>query len=241
MNTLRTLTHGGGIQKNLRVAVDIGAGTGIFTRQLANILDDTWSIIGIEPGEAMRREAIAAGNDFHVKYACGTAEQIPFAAGSIDLITVAQAAHWFNREMFYPETLRVLRNEGHLIIVQNNRDWLNSPFLNSYEDFLETYNAGYKRHARKVDYRQEMKDNGFLVDDVMRCNWAQPVSRSNFIGMVKSSNVANSIVQQRGIEFVERQVNRMWDAYGLGSTFICKYVTEMFVGRKGLEHMVHIA
>jgi SAM-dependent methyltransferase len=44
-----------------------------------------------------------------IMYACAKAERAPLRAGCCDLITVAQAAHWFDFAAFYPEIGRVAR------------------------------------------------------------------------------------------------------------------------------------
>lgn len=47
-----------------------------------------------------------------VDYCAALAEAAPLAAGSCDLVTVAQAVHWFNFERFYAEVRRVLKPGG---------------------------------------------------------------------------------------------------------------------------------
>src|SRR5690349_17698867 len=73
---------------------DVASGTGIFTRML---LDTGASVAGVEPNPEMRR----AGEIFLSKYpkfssVTGTAEATALADSSVDLLTAAQAAHWFN-------------------------------------------------------------------------------------------------------------------------------------------------
>jgi SAM-dependent methyltransferase len=47
-----------------------------------------------------------------VQYACARAEDSGFAADAFDLVTVAEALHWFDYERFWPELSRVLRPGG---------------------------------------------------------------------------------------------------------------------------------
>src|SRR5690606_38991403 len=48
----------------------------------------------------------------HVRYAVAPAEAAPLADASADLVTVAQAFHWFDRDAFFAEAGRVLRPGG---------------------------------------------------------------------------------------------------------------------------------
>jgi len=61
------------------------------------------------------------------------AEALPFKRSSVDVVFVAQALHWFDRPKFYTETARVLRPGGTPGLIENNRNWRDSPFLDGYE------------------------------------------------------------------------------------------------------------
>jgi SAM-dependent methyltransferase len=106
----------GGLACDSRLlAVDVGAGTGISSRAWRRALGNACRIVGIEPGEDMRREAIAgtsAGQ--RIEYRIGTAEALPIATGEAGLVAAAQAAHWFDRPRFYAEANRVLGPAGWL-------------------------------------------------------------------------------------------------------------------------------
>ncbi|MCE9566678.1 MAG: class I SAM-dependent methyltransferase [Planctomycetes bacterium] len=47
-----------------------------------------------------------------VEYAVATAEQCPLSDGSVDVVTVAQAIHWFDFDRFYAEVRRVAKPDG---------------------------------------------------------------------------------------------------------------------------------
>jgi SAM-dependent methyltransferase len=93
--------------------VDLAAGTGKLTRSLAA---SGATIIAVEPVEEMRAALPAS-----VEALAGTAERIPLDAGSADLVTVAQAFHWFDGERALAEIHRVLRPGGRLALVWNRR------------------------------------------------------------------------------------------------------------------------
>ncbi len=100
-----------------KTAVDLGAGTGKFTRLLAETGAD---VIAIEPVEAMRAELSAALPAIHS--ASGTAQAIPVASESVDAVLCAQSFHWFACAEAVAEIHRVLRPGGMLGLVWNMRD-----------------------------------------------------------------------------------------------------------------------
>jgi SAM-dependent methyltransferase len=98
-----------------RVA-DVGAGTGKLTRQLR---DRGLDVIAVEPSAGMREQLQRAVPG--VPVLGGTAEQIPLAGGSVDLVLVAQAWHWVDPARAVPEAARVLAPGGRLGLLWNRR------------------------------------------------------------------------------------------------------------------------
>ena len=100
-----------------RDIVDLGAGTGKLTRSLVAL---GHRVTAVEPLAEMRSELVRA-----VPQAMpleGTAEKIPLPDGSADVVTSAQAFHWFDHGLALPEIARVLRPGGRLALVWNSRD-----------------------------------------------------------------------------------------------------------------------
>ena len=104
------------LKPGLRV-LDLGAGTGKFTRLLAATGAD---VTAVEPLAAMRaklEEAVPSA-----KLRPGTAEQIPRADAAFSLVPVAQAFHWFDPARALPEIARVLVDGGRLAVLYNAWD-----------------------------------------------------------------------------------------------------------------------
>jgi SAM-dependent methyltransferase len=97
--------------------LDLGAGTGKLTRQLAG---RGLEVTAVEPSEGMREQLRRAVPGIPVLD--GTAERIPLPGGSVDAVLVAQAWHWVDPPRAVPEVARVLRPGGRLGLLWNVRD-----------------------------------------------------------------------------------------------------------------------
>ncbi|MCD5994826.1 class I SAM-dependent methyltransferase [Pseudomonas sp. CDFA 602] len=97
--------------------IDLGAGTGKFTRLLNSITRD---VVAIEPVEAMRAEFSKALPDLSILN--GTAECIPVDSSTAEAVVCAQAFHWFASESALAEIHRVLKPGGRLGMIWNVRD-----------------------------------------------------------------------------------------------------------------------
>jgi len=100
-----------------RRVLDLAAGTGKFTRLLEPL---GARLVAAEPVVGM--QAILHERSPSVPVLSCTAEQLPFAAVSLDAITVAQAFHWFDAPVALAEAARTLRAGGRLGLVWNARD-----------------------------------------------------------------------------------------------------------------------
>lgn len=131
------------------IAADIGSGTGIFSELL---LAAGYRVIGVEPNAEMRSAAERLLGDYSAFTSTdGTAEATGLANESVDLITAAQAFHWFDAERARREFRRILRAGGPVALIWNER-LMDTPFLREYETLLLAFGTDYHevgaRHAR---------------------------------------------------------------------------------------------
>ncbi len=100
-----------------RVA-DVGAGTGILSRLL---LDRGASVDIVEPNGEMRAAAVRTLTTYpqFVEHD-GTAENTGLPTNSIDLITCAQAFHWFEPIKTRREFDRILKSRGMTALIWND-------------------------------------------------------------------------------------------------------------------------
>lgn len=100
-----------------RDAVDLAAGTGKLTARLARL---GLHVTAVEPSDAMRAELLAAVPGVEARP--GSAERTGLPDATADLVTVAQAWHWFDESHASAEVARVLRPGGTLAVLWNVRD-----------------------------------------------------------------------------------------------------------------------
>lgn len=97
--------------------VDVAAGTGISSRQLA---ERGAHVTAVELSAAMLSELAASSPG--VRAVQGSGHALPLADDSADLITYAQAWHWMDPQLAFPEIRRVLRPNGVLALWWNQTD-----------------------------------------------------------------------------------------------------------------------
>jgi SAM-dependent methyltransferase len=144
--------------KPQHVIADIASGTGIWTRML---LENGNPVFGVEPNAEMRLAGERLLADFpRFTSVAGTAEATTLPSTSVNFVTAAQAAHWFDRERSRREFIRILKPSGWLVLLWNERVVDGTPFLRDYEQFLLTFGTDYKdvRPERTRDAVNEFFD-----------------------------------------------------------------------------------
>ena len=171
-------------RRPLRIA-DVASGTGILTRQLRSRFPDSL-VVGIEPARDMLRTASFATSDIH--WLCGRAETLPLAGGAFDLVTIGQAAHWLDRDLFHAECSRILRPDGTLAILYNNRI-RDSAVAEAYETVLENVSPGYLRTYRDHDRAGELAALPCVrTIRHRRFAWSWNRTMDEFLGYVRSTS-----------------------------------------------------
>ena len=141
--------------------VDVGAGTGILTRQLLAALGPHALVSGIEPNRAMRGAAErGAGGDPRFESVAGSAEATGLPAASADLVVAAQAFHWFDPPRARAEFDRILKPAGVVALAWNQR--ADTPLNREYEEMLERFAPDYA-NVREGDRASEAKIRSFFA------------------------------------------------------------------------------
>ena len=154
--------------------VDVGAGTGKFT---ASLVDRGLTVTAVEPDPEMRSRL--STNFPTVRAWAGTAEAMPLAAASADLVTFAQSWHWVDVPVASAEVARVLRPGGALALVWNIRD----PEVEWVERLGEVMGSS---KAEQYNSHEPVVAAPFEIEDYAEFLWENPLTRDELIAMVSS-------------------------------------------------------
>ena len=210
------------------VIADVASGTGIFTRML---LQNGNRVFGVEPNAEMRK----AGEEFLRSYpgftsVAGTAEATTLADHSVDFVTAAQAAHWFDRENARREFIRISRPGGWTILLWNERRTASTPFLRAYEQLLIEYGTDYQEvrseraiqqietffapsrfQVRTFDYHQEF-DYPALEGRLLSSSYTPQASDAGYAPML-------------------RELRRIFEAHQANGRVGFEYDTQVYYGQ----------
>ncbi len=175
---LEMILTGLGKSEQLIIA-DVGAGTGIASRQLGN---RGARVIAIEPNKQMRN---AATSHPQVEFYDATAERTSLNNNQVNLVTCFSSFHWFNSPATLSEFHRILKPSGRLAVVFNQ--WSDEDdFSQNYQLMIE--NAS--KYCPRVVDRLEVQslDNSILFTQTQHQEFLhyQKLDRLGLISLARS-------------------------------------------------------
>jgi SAM-dependent methyltransferase len=211
------------------VIADIGSGTGIFTKLLVN---RGYRVYAVEPNTAMQ-QAIRQQLGAHANFipVNGSAEVTTLEAKTIDLIVCAQAFHWFNKGETRLEFKRILKDDGYVALIWNNRDANADDFSTAYENILKKDSPDYKqvnhRNINETDLKAFFRDGIFKE---VRYPNMQVFDEAGFLGRAFSSSYVPAEGTHAGEKFREA-LKAIFREYNKGGKVSFQYQTEVFLGK----------
>jgi ubiquinone/menaquinone biosynthesis C-methylase UbiE len=215
-----------GLNSTKRV-LDVGAGTGKLTRQIAALGVD---VVAVEPLEGMSQ--VFERTTANVPLLIGSAEALPLPDASVDAVVAGQAWHWFDSSRALAEVSRVLRPAGGIALFWNEYDeaarWV-SEYAKIRSRAAERAGGPRQSHTEE-EWRKAFASRGEW-SDLRRDAFphAVEVTRQTFVERVLSSSVF--AVQSEGerlatraeiLELLERTVPHGSDVISV------PYITEVF-------------
>jgi SAM-dependent methyltransferase len=224
---IETLVRECGLGPSAMVA-DVGSGTGIFTRLL---LEMGAEVFAIEPNEAMRRFAESSlGSEPRFHSIEGTAERTGLEDASVQLVTSAQAFHWFDAPAAMAEFRRILRPGGHIALVWNERASDHDSFHVGYEkllrDLAEEYHMVRHREREAGEVESYFGERGCRV---WTFPYFQEVDWDGWLGRVMSSSYAPQAGHPAHEEFVAG-LRRLFDESNRNDKVRLEYQTKLYIG-----------
>jgi len=205
---------------------DIGSGTGIFTRLL---LDKNLYVTGIEPNESMRKAAEQQLSNYR-KFTSsgGQSEHTGLVDHSIDLVTAAQAFHWFKCDETRQEFGRILKSSGHVALIWNQRK-LAQPFQKEYDAMLREYASDYNS-VNHMNISYENIAEFFNPNKVYMFEFenAQVFDLTGFLGRMQSSSYTPA-ANTRAHAMLVQAARDLFDRYECGGEVRFEYVTRLYL------------
>lgn len=205
-------------------ALDLGAGTGKFTELLT---DRAGSVIAVEPSATMLD--VLRAKLPGVRSLEGSAERIPIGDQSVDVVAVAQAFHWFDRDAACSEIRRVLVPGGRLGL-----------FWNHYDPACAWDRAAQRIAHPAVDDADPAASTtpdalpGFVFLQNLELRWRETITRDDYLsrwGTVSSFIVADDSTRAGMIAAIERVLDEHPATRGRAE-FELPQVTSAFIYRR---------
>lgn len=191
------------------LAWDVGTGNGQSAVQLANYFAH---VIATDPSAKQLENAT---QNAKVEYRLGAAEQSPLHNQTADLVTVAQAFHWFDQSKFFAEVQRVLRPNGLLAFWSYGgasiTQQVNAVVRKLYRDILEDYweperklvEEGYK--SVELPFEEIQPPEFFMTSA-----W----SLDHLVGYLGTWSALQTYIRKNGTNPLEELYPKLQEAWG---------------------------
>ncbi len=215
-----------GFSAESRVA-DIGSGTGLLTQLFLDHGNPVWAV---EPNDPMRHSAETLLHDYpHLASVAASAEATTLPDACIDWIAAGQAFHWFEPEATAREWQRILRPNGHVVLVWNTWEQENpTPFMQAYSTLIQRHALDFATASRtkKQDDVSQFFDgepDAFTLPNPHRYTWDQ------VLGRVRSSSYMPTPDQPSYAPMLA-DLRALFDQFAENDTISFDYETKLYVG-----------
>jgi SAM-dependent methyltransferase len=150
---------------------------------------------------------------------------IPLPNSFADVVTAAQAFHWFDHDVALPEIARVLRPQGRLALVWNTRDD-REPWVTRLSETIGS------ETVESRDAETPISESGLFGPlESATFEWTQHLDRASLRDLVLSRSYC-AIKAPEEQEKVLREVEQLFDEHANGDEIELPYVTQCFRGTK---------
>ena len=225
----------------LPAVVDLGAGTGRASLAMAAL---GWRVTAVEPGKPMLEmlRTRASDDGLLVSTIQADAESTGLDPESVDLVTAAQAFHWFAKREALEEIARILRPGGGLALFWNVRDADRSPFLAEYADLLkraaESPNdpgvGRYEAGGRDETRRALEAAAGFETPELIQLHQEVQMTDEQFAGMAFTASYVRVGMSPERQDRFRLDLAALLGRHGLagGAPFAVPYRIDLWIARR---------
>ena len=195
-----------------QLAWDCATGNGQAARALTEYFEQ---VIGTDASEAQIQSAKSKpGIEFHV----ARAEESALDDNSIDLITVAQALHWFDIASFFDEAQRVLAPGGVLAVWSYERCFVDPDcdllLKELYADILRSYWPPERKLVEEGYQGIELPMSSIAPPEfAMQIDWMA----AEMLGYLRTWSASRRYLMDKGSDPLSLIEGRLLEAWGAGS------------------------
>lgn len=211
------------------IVADVGAGTGKFTELL---LLSGYTVFAVEPNSPML-DACKEIYGHHKTLSCvnGSSEHTKLVDNSVDLITTAQAFHWFQIEETKKEWERILKPGRFVGLIWNSRKKNTTPFLRQYEQLVMKFGQGYKKMQENFQVEQKIdflfSKNGY---NEFHTEYHQKLEFEELKGRLLSSSYSPQPDTSAYPEMIS-SLKELFHKHQVDNQVTIDYDTELFYGK----------
>ena len=223
------INHVGAKPKSNFKFVDVGAGTGIWTRQIAERGFE--NITAVEPNDDMRENGIKHCENFEVDFVNGSGEDIPLDDNSVNFVSMASSFHWTNPEVSLPEFHRILKSGGHLCLIWNPLLKKGDKLQEEIENLILSIVPEFKRGSRANDNFEEIMKSTGHFDNVLELRKTEykNILVKDYIETWRAVNQLQAVAGEERFEKVMSEIENYLD----GKEYIdVPYLNKCWIGRR---------
>ncbi|TGL65430.1 class I SAM-dependent methyltransferase [Leptospira jelokensis] len=191
------------------IAWDCGTGNGQVAYQLSKMFTKVYAT---DISDAQLKHAFQLEN---IEYSLQPAERTNFAENSFDCITIAQAIHWFDFELFYKEVKRTAKKNAVIAAIGYGRIETSKDMDHIIDHFYQhTIGSFWDKERRYIDEKYKMIPFPFeeikTPDFSFEMNWTE----EQLIGYINTWSAVKHYTKQNGINPVyklQSMIKPFWE------------------------------
>jgi SAM-dependent methyltransferase len=229
--------------------LDLACGTGLGMREYVRRGYAVWGIDIAPAMIAQARQKLMPGEQ--VELAVGCAESLPFPDASFDLVSCAQAFHWFEPNAAFAQCARVLRPGGCLAVFWKHaaptdpltaacealvREWLGEEAMHRSRDHAAEHESGWPLFRQYAALIGEPARGRLFVDGRREViEYVLPRTAAEFVGFQRSREKLRSVLGGRREEFLMELARRLAHLSKVDQPIEQRLIQYLFLARKEIK------
>ncbi len=187
--------------------LDLGTGTGVIPRNLYRF-GAKWTGVDLEENQIAEARRLSEENGMDIRFLAAPAEETGFSSGGFDVITAAQCFWYFDPKRIFPEIHRMLKSDGHLLLLFTGWLPLESEIAMGTEKLVLKWNPSWTGGGMTRYEPQPPKGSEALFDCVEAMGYVidVPFTRESWHGrIIACRGVGASSLPPQQIEAFKRE------------------------------------